>query len=271
MFEDIDLFGSTGASEILVKAVARVISSYEDSATDSRPSIQDIADQALSGYTTINEIKRGKLKNLSVKKALEISKRLDGPKDLAELIALADETKVDEAKEFSRASMHLYPYLTQSKDHEIFFKDKEYARIIWAAFDQTNITRQEITHRWGQEGIERLEILLDSGLLLEEDQLIKGNSSSANFSVDSAYQQLGHAYNMYNPHNRAKEQNWASIQTQSVNDAFIQDFRETIRAVFLDFNEKSDTFKYRGNNRMYFGMLFDRYMPDLNDGTEILQ
>lgn len=265
------MFGLSDSSEILVKAVAQVISSYEDNTANSKPSIQDIADQTLSGYTTINEIKRGKLKSLSVKKALEISKRLGGPNDLAELVALGDETKVDEAKEFSRASKHLYPYLAQAKEYEIFFKDKEYARIIWAAFDQNNITRKEVTHRWGQEGIERLEILLESGLLIEDGEEIKGNASSASFSVDSAYQQLGHAYELYNPRNRLMEQNWASIQTQSVNEDFIRDFRETIRAIFIDFNEKSDSFKYRGNKRMYFGMLFDRYMPDLNDGTEILQ
>jgi len=259
------LFGTSDASEILVKAVGKVISTYQEKTPDNKPSVQDIADTTLSGYTTINEIMRGKLKNLSVKKALEISKRLNGPTDLAELVSLVDESKKSDAESFAKGFPHLYPYEMQSTNFNLFFKDKDYARIIWAAFGNTNITREEIAYRWGEDGSNRLEILLASGLLIEKDGGIEGSTWALGGEIESAQWQFQTALNLYSPINRERQENWISIQTQCVNNQFITEFREEIRQLFIKFNEKSNSSTYRGNKRMFFGAVFDRYMSDFNN------
>jgi len=260
-------------TEQLISAIQKIIFTFEDaSSVTGKITTQDIADRSKSSYTTINEIKNGKLKHLSVKKALEISSNLGGPKDLTELMALTDEAEaVAEAREFARKFPHLYPYEMQSQDQEQFMNDREYSRIIWAAFGNGNITREEIRYRWGQDGIDRLEIILASGLLIEEDQVIKGGSWAAGFSLDCTYKQLKHGVDLYRPLNREKGENWVSFQTQSCNDDFISWFRGRIQSLFVEFNEKSNSFQYQGNKRMFFGMVFDRYMSDLAENEGRLQ
>lgn len=71
--------------------------------------------------------------------------------------------------------------------------------------------------------------------------------------------------------NRQKSQNWLSFQTQSCNEEFITYFREEIQSLFIKFNELSNSFKYKGKKRMFFGMVFDRYMSDLAENEEKLQ
>lgn len=260
------------SSEVLIQAVQKVYFAFEADERNQSLSIQDIADRSKSSYSTISALKKNKIKNLSVKKALEISSALGGPKDLAELVAVADETQVNDAREFAKSFPHLSPYEMQPEEYDVFFKDKDYARIIWAAFGENNISKAEINKRWGEEGSNRLEILIASGLLYEEDGIIKGSSESAGFGLDSTYKQLRLAIDLYSPINREKAENWLSFQTQSVNSVFISEMREEMRTLFTKFHEKSNSFKYFGNQRMFFGMVFDRYVGDLNeDGRGPLQ
>ncbi|PIQ57855.1 MAG: hypothetical protein COW00_18635, partial [Bdellovibrio sp. CG12_big_fil_rev_8_21_14_0_65_39_13] len=58
---------------------------------------------------------------------------------------------------------------------------------------------------------------------------------------------------------------WISLQTNSVNLTFVQEFREDLRALFAKFDEKSNSSKYAGNKRVLFGMIFDRYLEDIHE------
>lgn len=260
------------SSEILIQAVQKVCITFEADARNGGISIQDLADKAKSSYSTISSLKKGTIKHLSVKKALEISNALGGPTDLSELVSIVDETQVNDAKDFARNFPHLSPYEMQPGEYDVFFKDKDFARIVWAAFSENHISRDEIGKRWGEEGLNRLSIILASSLLIEDDGLIKGNAGTAGFDLDSTYKQFKLAIDLYSPLNREKSENWLSFQTQSVNPLFVQEMREEMRALFAKFHEKSNSFKYFGNQRMFFGMVFDRYIGDLNeDGRGPLQ
>lgn len=247
-------------TENLVSAVQRVILDYE---AQNGLSTQAIADKAKSGYTTIREIKNGKLKSLSIKKSLEISKNLSGPSTLEELMSLSDISK-EKAEDFKARFSHLFDYNVMPEKYEDFVANKDFAKILWAAFGTSNITREEIRYRWGKEGEDRLEVLLDAGLVIEEDGLIKGVVEMAGAGIKSAYNQLGIGYGLYNISHARKQENWVSFQTNSVNDKFITDMREVIRGVFKTFGEKSNAPEYIGNKRMFFGMIFDRFLEDLN-------
>ena len=259
-------------SETLVKAVQKVIFDYEESNSSSKKiNIQQLADNANSSYTTIREIKKGLLKNLSVKKAIEISSRLNGPSTLQELIKLTEIKNPEVAEDYKRRFSHLFEYNMMPENLEELFHDKNFAKIIWAAFGSSHITREEIKYRWGQEGEERLNLLLEKGLLVDEDGTIKGVAENAGFGIKSTYKQLGLAYPMYNPERSKEQKNWISFQTNSVNDKFITDFREDLRELFGKFDKKSDSCEYRGNKRMFFGMIFDRFLEDIDKNMDKLQ
>ena len=98
-------------SETLIDAVRTVVLNFEEMQSNvKKVSVQDIADKANSSYTTIRELKKGILKNLSIKKALEISARLNGPSTLEQLLQSSEDTNPQEAEEFSKRFSHLFDY-----------------------------------------------------------------------------------------------------------------------------------------------------------------
>lgn len=255
-------------TETLVSGVQRVLNAYIESNPDA--SMNEVADKAMSAVTTIRGLKNGTIEYLSAKKAVEISTRLGGPKTLDALVGLTgDTTETAEASQYQQHFPHLFPYEMQPSSVEPYLADKDFARIIWAAFGATHIKREEIEFRWGREGISRLEELLRVGLLIEEEGLVKGNSENGGFGLDSTLTQLQNAVELYSPANRMNQENWVSFQTQSVTPEFIKEFRERMRLLFTEFHDKSNTSEAQGNHRVFFGMMFDRYMPDLNDPKEL--
>lgn len=247
-------------SKELVNALQKVITNFEEKNLDKNPSISQIAEYAGASYTTVREIKRGILKNLSIKKAIDMSRRLGGPTTIKELVGY----KEDECHEYKLKYEHLEDYPLKEESFESLITNEKFSRIIWAAFSNNHITRTEIVEYWGIEGKEKLNYLLDKGILIEEDGLIKGDSEKAGGDHISAYKQLGIAYKYYNPKNRDQFQNWASLQTNNVNELFISEMRAELVEIFKKFDQKSNQTKYQGNKRMFLGMIFDRYMNESN-------
>lgn len=243
-------------SELLVSALQNVIVRFEEK--KENVSIAEIAECAGSSYTTIREIKKGILKNLSAKKALDISQRLKGPTTIKDLLNFS----LEESREYDFDYGHLSDYTIKDESFEDFISDERFSRIIWAAFSNDNITREEIIYNWGKEGEEKLNYLLDNGVLIEDNGLIKGDSEKAGADHNSGYKQLGIAYKLYDVKNRENYENWSSLQTNNVNSLFIKEMREELVNLFKKFNNKSTELKYRGNKRMFLGLIFDRYMND---------
>ena len=250
-------------SETLIDAVRTVVLNFEDmQANVKKVSVQDIADKANSSYTTIRELKKGILKNLSIKKALEISSRLNGPSTLEELLRSSKDSSPEETEEFSKRFSHLFDYNIMPESYEDLISNKEFSKILWASFSNSHITRESIVYRWGKEGQDRLDFLLEKGLVIEEDGLVKGVAEKAGAGIESAYKQLGIGHGLYNLAHANKEENWVSFQTNSVNKEFIKVFREELRDLFKKFDEKSNSSEFYGNKQMFFGMIFDRYIED---------
>ncbi|MBI2519484.1 MAG: hypothetical protein HYV97_03680 [Bdellovibrio sp.] len=258
------------SSEMLVNAVRGVILKFENTIS-CKVSTQELADRANSSYTTIREIKNGVLKSMSVKKSLEISKRLGGPATLEELLKFAEIQNPKEVQDYKERFSHLLDHAIMPRAFDEFVADKEFARIIWASFGNTFITREEIRTRWGTEGEDKLNQLLLAGIVAEDNGIIKGIADKAGAGLDSAYKQFEIGYSLYKKAHHKNKENWLTFQTNSVNAAFVSRFRERLRALFQEFSKESDLPESFGNKRMFFGMIFDRYMEDLNDGKETLQ
>lgn len=244
--------------ESLASAINSVIDLYQKSLGVDL-SIQQIADRTKSSYTTISEIRKNKIKSFTVKKALEISESLNGPDTLAELLN-QDLEVIEYQKRFS----HLFNHTSYEGEKEKFFHDQSFAKIIWAAFGNGNITKNEIRNRWGYEGLEKTEYLIKTGLLIEEDNLIKGSSSSASFGLKSVHKQLMMASKLYNQDRSIDELNWISFQTNSVNYKFIKLIRGELKTLFDKFYKLSCKDEYIGDTRIFMGLILDQYLEELS-------
>ena len=252
----------------LVEAVQGVILAFEKAACENKLSIQDLADKANSSYTTIREIKKGVLKSLSVKKALEISRRLNGPQTIEELLSTGKEDEVD-VDEISRKYSHLFDYNILPHALYELFGNKKFSKILWAAFSTKHISKDEIELRWGQEGIDKLNYLLEVGLVKDDHGTIVGVTSSAGGAPSSAIKELQVGVTEYKPKNQRDEMNWVSFQTNSVNEKFVKEFREELRGMFRKFNKKVNDINYQGDRQMFFGMIFDTYLENLDKNKEV--
>ena len=249
------------SSEALREAVRKVILDFE--ATHSNETTQTIADKSLSSYTTILEIRMGTLKSLSIKKALEISNRLNGPQTLEGLL----KTTANDCQEYS----FLSNYDIYSNEIDSLFAHKDYQKLLWAAFGNGHITRSEIKDRGGSEGEERLDHLLDKGVVSEKNGVVKGVSESARGGALTALSALKNAIDYWRLENHKRKENLAGIRTNNVNDKFISMFRKELIKLFKVFEEKSQEKDYIGDKRVFFGQIFDRYMDDKTQQEEYLQ
>ena len=254
----------------LVQAVQSVISGFEQTSCGSKLTVQELADMANSSYTTIREIKKGVLKNLSVKKALEISSRLNGPQTVEELLGDYTIPKED-MSEITRRYSHLFDYSILPSSQDQLFGQREFSKILWAAFSSNHITKREIEYRWGKEGLDRLNYLLEINMVKEEDGFIKGITKNAGGGPLVAIEELKVGLNEYKVTNREKELNWVSFQTNSVSEKFVKEFREELRDVFTKFNQKSSNKKYAGDRQTFFGMILDTYLDQLDSDKEVRQ
>lgn len=253
----------------LVSALQGVINSFENQ-HHSKLSIQEIADISNSGYGTIRTIKNGSLKNISIKKALEISIRLNGPSKLEDLLGTLED-KNENVQLYAKKFSHLFKYNMFPKDQEDLFSNKDFAVILWSTFGNDHITLDEIRYRWGQEGIDKINFLVDVGMVKVEQGIAKGITENAGFGIESAYKQSNIGLSLYDLNRSNKDENWISFQTESVNDKFIKNFREKLRELFNEFEEKSQLKSNKGSKRIFFNMTLDKYMEDLKDikGTSL--
>jgi hypothetical protein len=237
-------------TENLVNAVQGVITNYCASFDPSQaPSTTDIADQAGSGVTTIRDIRKGTLTSLSVKKALEISTKLGGAKTLDILLGKEEVDHLD----------HLEEYTPLAKEFESLLNDSTNAKILMVAFAKENTTRDFIQYMWGREGVVKMNHLMEKGYLVEEDSKIKGSVESGLITTTSVHKLFQIGLNEFSFDAHKNDENWISFQSNSVNEKFIDTFRERLRGLFKEFNEMVQKDEYRGEKHVLFGQLFDTF------------
>ncbi len=247
------------SGETLRKTVKQFILNYQDKHPAAKKSLQVIANRTPASYTTIRQIMNDSLKSLSLKKAVEIISSLGGPSRPDEVLKVVNELQEGENDRFD----HLLDLSFYERQIDQLFADPASAKIIWAAFSSNNIARVEVRYRWGKEGEERLDNLIEKGLLKEEAGVIKGESLNAGVSLKTTYDQLGIAYDLYDITHSVAQENWVSFQTNSVNMEFVKKFREQLRELFSKFCEQSSLEENRGDVNLFFGMIMDRYMEQM--------
>ena len=252
--------------EPLAEALNKVIREYEKNC-DGKPGTQKTADEADCAYTTIRNIKNGTLTSLSLRKALEISKRLNGPETLGDLMKKIEEDVPEDegVKEYARKYSHLMDYRLAGQDNFNYFAGHEkYAPIIWAAYSAGNIEKEEVVRKFGSEA---LEVLLKNGIVMEEDGMVKGRARSVVCDdMMVIHSQIGIMHRKITfP---LEKGNWLSSQVASVTAEFKEEFVERLRDLFNEFKEKAAKAENRGTEYVFLGMMFDDFLKITSSGKD---
>ena len=103
---------------VLGETVKRIITDYKEKHPWDKHSCQSIADKADSCRTTISDIMRGRIKNLSLKNAHKIGKALDGPESFDDFISLVKEENPDDMELIYDKIPWMRNYCLKSGDYE---------------------------------------------------------------------------------------------------------------------------------------------------------
>ena len=243
--------------EALIGGLRLVILEYKENHKGKGFSTQDIAGEANSSYTTINNILGGKMSSMKLETALEISKRLEGPADIGELLAKFQ-------REQDGTSPHImFPTddIMSEKMRTFARRDHIYARIIWAALNCQHTTREEITHDIGQIGLDALEVLLREGILKEEQGVVMGfREREYGRNLEDTREDLQFLVQCWKPN---KEGNLACMTSKGVTKEFAKRIYGRLYEVFQEFDEGSDLPENEGEVHIAIGLVMSNFLQNL--------
>ena len=246
----------------LAEALKEVVSNHEKYNGDGSMSTRQIADNASASHTTIHQIKKGTLKSISIKKALEISKKLGGPTELKELLKMVEKDNPEEADAIRKKYADIAEHTPMVEGNfQKFINIEKYNRIIWAAYNKNHVTRDEILVEYGQSGLESVNVLIEKNVLREENGVIKGMSQSGGLIDDhTTYKQVETVAKLCNPLIDTKKRTQAKIQFKSVNQDFIDRYKKEIHEITKKFNEEADLPENSGEQHIFFSTLFGTFL-----------
>ena len=258
-----------GMSIELAESLKQVVSNHE-ARSGGEMSTRQIADNAHTSHTTIHQIKKGTIKSISIRKALEISKRLGGPTELKELLKIVEKDNPEEAKAIGKKYADIMEHTPMMESNfQKFINIEKYSQIIWAAYNKNHVTRGEILREYGQSGIESVNALIEKNVLKEENGFIKGMSQSGGFIDDNTtYKQIETVSKLCNPMVDTKKKTQAKIQFKSVNQDFIDKYKKEIQDIYKKFNKEADLPENAGGQHIFFSTLFGTFLNSDDNGKE---
>jgi hypothetical protein len=167
-----------------------------------------------------------------------------------ELIAYMKEFHPDIAAAMAIKSSHNIEYDFVSESHREYFISDDYYLLINLAYTTGGTTEDEVTYELGRKGLERLQDLLEKGIIEKSSNgryTGKFKNYKLSFSDTKRRIELGLRY--YRLEEAGNINNWMSFQTESINE-------EGLKALKLlqqkHFNERKEQIF---NNPMYIGNL----------------
>lgn len=245
--------------EVLLGGTRQIILDYKEKHKWKKLSTQKIADKAGSSYTTINGILNGSIEGIKLETVLEISRRLDGPSKIKELLEKVKKSEVQSVRKS-------YYYLMGESEHimspkiERFLSDPTCAKIIWAAYSRKNTTRDEIASRMGDEGVESLDLLLKEEVVHEVEGKIIGLSEGIFGGFQAALGQLNALSKICRP---KKKYNLVCSASRSVTKDCAKKFYNKLEALFNEFVKESDLPENRGDHHVALGVVMSRFFENL--------
>ena len=214
-------------SQYITQVAKNAILDYQDKHRSAQSSLQVVADKVGASYSTIRNILQDKA-TISFKMAKNILLRLNPELTVADLAAVLDPQSSERLK--THHSHNLHSQLVDDK-YEAYFQQERYFEILFRAFSDKGVERLQIKELFGQFGIARLEELLEVGLVVENEGVIKGNTENdINLSAQTNQMIAEYALKRYDSFNADKS--WLSIHSQTYSRESYEQIREILRECF---------------------------------------
>ena len=207
---------------------------------------------------TFNRIENGQIENPSL---ASISKLLS---------ALGKSYKISEAVEKADPSLAstLKANLSHSLDIPVavgdaagYFADDNYRNIFLLAISRSGTTRDEVHGEYGDFGLKKLDEMVASGVLREEDGVVRfPHKNEVTFGQSLLKNALiGCTKERYDTEKFGTDENWLSFQTESVDKAKAMGLiRDKMQKLYEEIRDEIlYSPRYHGNDKIFIGMVAD--------------
>ncbi len=133
------------------------------------------------------------------------------------------------------------------KNYAEYFADDDYFLIISLAFTKSGTSKEEVMSELGSLGVERLDRLVERGIITKKDNRYCGNINVFKTSFADTKKQVEMAMRFYKLYEAGDINNWISLQTESINEEGLKELKKLNKRQFLE--RKNQIF----NNPMYNG------------------
>lgn len=166
----------------------------------------------------------------------------------SELLKYMKDYHPDIAQVMSSSSSHNQEYDFISKEDRQYFLQEQNFLILSLAYTTSGTTEKEIRFEFGERGIEKLNDLIEKGLIvrLENGKLV-GKIQQFKFIISDVKKRVEFALKHYRTEEAGNINNWISYQTESVNKEGLKVLKLLQQKQFTE--RKEEVF----NNPMYLG------------------
>jgi hypothetical protein len=147
-----------------------------------------------------------------------------------------------------------YSYI-KDEDREYFISE-DYFLIMNLAYTTSGTSLEEVAHELGTKGVERLNILLEKGIVKKniEGKFI-GMLEKYKLSFADTKKRIELSFRYYRLEEAGNINNWMSFQTASLNGLGIKEFKSLQQKQYNERKEFFDRPIYNGDEQVYCGAL----------------
>lgn len=164
---------------------------------------------------------------------------------------------------------HNTEYEFVSEENREFFISEDYYLLMNLAFTTSGTTTEEISFNLGQVGLQRLEELLNKGLITKNDKgRFVGNLGNYKLGFADTKKGIELALKYYKLEEAGNINNWMSFQTESINFEGIKALKSLQQK---HFNERKDQIfnnpMYNGDLKVYSVTVSSTFLPFSENGV----
>lgn len=219
-----------------------------DNYLSKRPNLnlQSIADKTTVPYTTLRRL-NSLNGNPQPETVIKIFNAL-GEDEL--LFGYMNEFHPDIAKVMQLNFSHNQEYQYVDSENKKFFVNENYFLILNLASTKSGTSKDEISYHLGAIGLERLDHLIEKGLIVtNQNGQLFGTNQNFKLSFSDTKKRIEMSMKYYRLDEAGSSHNWMSFQTESINEAGLKALKKLNQK---HFNERKDQIY---NNPMYNGKI----------------
>ncbi len=171
-------------------------------------------------------------------------------------------------KLMTNSSSHNSEYEYIDKKQSQYFTSENYFLIINLANTTSGTTRDEISYNLGMIGLERLEHLIEEGLLIEDkNNRIYGKTDKYKLSFSDTKKRILLSMKHYRLSEAGSENNWMSFQTESINKEGLIALKKLAQKHFMERKERIyENPMYKGDIKHFSACISSTFLPYRREG-----